>query len=342
VAQGKGVLITPNHSSHADCFPLYEASDQAQIPFYVMVAWQVFQRSNWIKQLALRHHGCFSVDREGTDMNALRKAREILESQPYPLVIFPEGEVYHTNERLTPFREGPAAIALMAAKKAQRPIVCIPCAMRYEYVEDPTPALLELMSRLEIALLWRPRPDLALQQRIYHLAEGLLALKEIEYCGQTFSGSLRQRLAQLSEFILGRIEARHGVHPDGSTVPERVKLLRQRVISQREKLPADDASQATLIDDLDDLFLVVQAFSYPGDYVVEQPNIERIAETLDKFEEDVLGVPSATIRGTRRATLTFGEPIPVAEQRDKRLTATALTKTIEDRVRGLLESSRGG
>jgi hypothetical protein len=249
---------------------------------------------------------------------------------------------YHTNERLTPFREGPAAIALMAAKKAQRPIVCIPCAMRYQYVEDPTPALLELMSRLEIALLWRPRPDLALRQRIYHLAEGLLALKEIEYCGQTSSGSLQQRIAQLNEFILGRIEARQGLNPDGSTVPKRVKLLRQRAISQLEKLPADDASRTTFIDDLDDLFLVVQAFSYPGDYVVEQPNIERIAETLDKFEEDVLGVPTATIRGTRRATVTFGEPIPVAEQRDKRLSATALTKTIEDRVRGLLESSRGG
>jgi len=39
---------------------------------------------------------------------------------------------------------------------------------------------------------------------------------------------------------------------------------------------------------MDDLFFVIQLYSYPGDYVAERPVIERIAETLDKFEEDVL------------------------------------------------------
>jgi len=42
--KGHGVLITPNHAGHADCFALYAAADQAETPFYVMVAWQVFQR----------------------------------------------------------------------------------------------------------------------------------------------------------------------------------------------------------------------------------------------------------------------------------------------------------
>ena len=43
---------------------------------------------------------------------AFRQAVEILQSRPNPLVIFPEGEVYHLNQRITPFREGPAAMAL--------------------------------------------------------------------------------------------------------------------------------------------------------------------------------------------------------------------------------------
>ena len=189
------MLITPNHSSHADCFSLYGAADALGIPFYVMVAWQVFQRSGWLRRLALRHHGCFSVDREGTDMNAVRRAREILQSGRYPLVIFPEGEVYHINARVTPFRDGPAAIALMAAKKASRPIVCMPCAMRYRYLQDPTPELLQLMDQLEQAIYWKPRPDLDLPLRIYHLAEGLLALKEVEFFGRTNSGAIPERLA---------------------------------------------------------------------------------------------------------------------------------------------------
>ena len=197
-ARGDGVLITPNHASHADCFSLYGASDALRMPFYVMVAWQVFQRSNWLRQLVMRHHGCFSIDREGMDMTAIRQAREVLQAGPYPLVIFPEGEVYHVNDRVTPFRDGPAAIALMAAKKSPHRVVCIPCAMKYRYVQDPTPELLALMDKLERAMYWKPRPDLTLTHRIYHLAEGLLALKEIEFYGHTSSGTLPERIGASS------------------------------------------------------------------------------------------------------------------------------------------------
>ncbi len=337
LAKGHGVLITPNHASHADCFALYEAADQVGAPFYVMVAWQVLHYGGWLKRMILRHHGCFSVDREGTDFNALRKAREVLESEPYPLVIFPEGEVYHINERVTPFREGPAAIALLAARKASRPIVCIPCAMKFRYVDDPTPELLEVMSQLEEALMWRPRPDLTFGQRIYHFAEGVLALKEIEFMGETYSGSVPERIANLIEFLLGRIEARHGMDPSGATVPERVKMLRREAIKQMEEHPDDDPARRQALEDLDDLFLVVQAFSYPGDYVAEKPTIERIAETLDKFEEDVLPAETATVRGSRRATVTFGEPIPVPAERGKKASATALTDLLERQVQSLLE-----
>ena len=145
VDQGQGVLITPNHASHADCHSLYAAADELGYPVYVMIAWQVFARDGWLRAMLLRHHGGFSIDREGTDLSAIRQAREILQSHKNPLFIFPEGDVYHCNSRITPFREGPAAIALMAARKADRNIVCIPCGMRYTYLEDPTPKLLELM-----------------------------------------------------------------------------------------------------------------------------------------------------------------------------------------------------
>ncbi len=339
VAQGKGVLITPNHSSHADCFALYGAAEALGIPFYVMVAWQVFDRGNWLRRLILQHHGCFSVDREGTDLNAVRQARDVLVSAPCPLAIFPEGEVYHVNDRVMPFREGPAAIALMAAKKADRPVVCVPCAIKYRYVEDPTPELTELMARLEQALFWRARPDLTLPQRIYHLAEGVLALKEIEFLGETHSGPVPARIRNLIEFVLGRVEARHGVDSGGATIPERVKAIRRAAIEALSQLPADDPARRQFEEDLDDAFFVVQAFSYPGNYVSEEPTIERIAETLDKFEEDVLGVTTATIRGTRRADVTFGEPIVVEAARSGKGAAHALTLQLEEQVQQLLDEA---
>jgi hypothetical protein len=80
-------------------------------------------------------------------------------------------------------------------------------------------------------------------------------------------------------------------------------------------------------------------FSYPGDYVAQQPSVERIAETLDKMEEDVLGFRTARIRGARKATIVFGEPIGVEGERGKKAAAAVLTRLLEERVQGLLDSS---
>ena len=77
--------------------------------------------------------------------------------------------------------------------------------------------------------------------------------------------------------------------------------------------------------------------SYPGNYVADEPSIERMAETLDKFEEDVLGYATARIRGARRATVTFGEPIPIEPRKGKKEAAAALTRMMEERVQALLD-----
>jgi hypothetical protein len=78
-------------------------------------------------------------------------------------------------------------------------------------------------------------------------------------------------------------------------------------------------------------------FSYPGDYVAENPSIERMAETLDKFEEDILSNKTATIRGRRRAVVSFGEPIDVTAI-PKSKTATAdLAQQLEKNVQALLD-----
>ena len=94
-----------------------------------------------------------------------------------------------------------------------------------------------------------------------------------------------------------------------------------------------DAQQA-----LDELYFVVQLFSYPGNYVAENPNIERIAETLDKFEENMLDVRTATVRARRRATITFGEPVAVQRDGKKKMTAASLTEILEAEVQKLLDA----
>jgi 1-acyl-sn-glycerol-3-phosphate acyltransferase len=338
ISRNEGVLITPNHSSHADATVMYRAAEQVGMPFYFMSAWQVLGTVTWLRSKILQHHGCFSVDREGTDMQAFRQAVTILKEKTNPLVIFPEGEVYHINERVTPFREGPAAIAITASKKADRPVVCIPCGIRYSYIDDPMPEMLLLMEQLESHIYWRPRPDLELPQRIYRLAQAVLALKEIEYLGQAQNMELSGRVTSLSVEVLEQWEKTYQVESGDHTIPERVKTLRQVAIARMEDTVETGATYQEAQQALDDLYFVVQLFSYPGDYVAENPKIERMAETLDKFEEDMLGVRTASIRGKRRAVISFGEPIGVDRNRKPKLTPSALTDQLEAGVQSLLDN----
>ena len=68
-----------------------------------------------------------------------------------------------------------------------------------------------------------------------------------------------------------------------------------------------------------------------------QPTIERLAETLDKFEEDLFDVRYPQIRGTRRVVIKFGEPIEPRASGDKRDSAAELTRSLEVRVQSLLD-----
>ena len=334
---GEGVMIMPNHSSHADPYVIYSAADQVGTALHVMATWHVFDDKSWLARWLLTKHGCFSVDREANDIGAFRLATSILQEKPEPLVIFPEGEIYHCNGRVTPFREGAAAIAVAAARKSKRPITCIPCAIRYSYVDDPTPSLLATMSELESSIFWRPKTTEPLDKRIYDFADVLLMVKELEYLKTTQSGRLPDRIASLREHILTNVEQRNEIESSSKSIPERVKAAR-KTIMEKELAGESGTEQANQLNhDMEDLFLVVQSFSYPGDYVDDHPSIDRMAETIDKFEEDVLKKTTADIKAERRVKVSFGEPVEVSSDRKVKSQTTTITTAIEQRVQQMLD-----
>ena len=339
--QGHGVLLTPNHAAHYDSAALYLAADQIDTPLYYMTAWQVFGMSSLWDQFLMQRLGCFSIDRESADRQAFKQALTILKEEPYPLVIFPEGDIYHITDRVTPFREGAAAVAIAAARKSQRPVSIVPCGIKFFYEEDPTQQLHELMTQLDQRLFLRPDQEKPLQQRIYRFAEALLALKEIEYRETTQTGPLAQRIRSLAETILQTMEKRHGVTVASSQVPERVKTLRQSIIrkidkAQRGNAKISAAESAALSREMDDLFFVMQLYSYPGDYLRDNPSVERLAETLDKFEEDVLDRDIPTVHGKRRVEIKFGEPMLVDAKLSGRSGVTDLTQQMHANVQQLI------
>lgn len=342
LARGNGVLITPNHSAHYDAPALYIAFDKVRQPLYLMTAWQVFGAATKLECLAMQRLGCFSIDREGTDRQAFKKAVDVLQSEPHPLVIFPEGDIYHTTDYCTPFREGAAAIALSAAKRGERPISIVPCGIRFMYVDDPSEQLLAAMQRIEERLYLRVAVDSPLPARIHRLAEAALALKELDYLGYTCSGRLRDRIRALLEAVVSRLERQHGITKVEGTPPERVKTLRQTIIRRLEDevSPPNEANGEArqLRCDMEDIFFAMQLYSYRGDYLVDNPSIERLAETVDKFEEDILGLDYPQIRGERRVEIRFAEPIELQPGKSRR-DAAELTGLLRSSVQALLDES---
>ena len=153
--------------------------------------------------------------------------------------------------------------------------------------------------------------------------------------------------------MINQRRERHNSKVSESTIPERVKQLRHMVIEElgtgvsSQDESQDGVTEEVLIQgqrDLEDLHLVTQLFSYPGDYLVENPSIERISETLDKLEEDALGKECAGARKPRKAIVTFGEPIDVTEylagnKGKARDAAGIITNKIDNALQTLLDEA---
>lgn len=336
IDQGHGVLITPNHSFHFDSYCLLRASDQIATPFYIMTAWQVFGLSTAWQQWVMQKNGCFSVNREGVDTESFKTAVDILQNRPQPLVIFPEGDIYHTNDHVTPFREGAAAIAMAAARKAHRPVSAIPVALRAEYLDDPIPSALRTLDQLERRLLWTPNPELPPVDRILRIASAALALKECEILGSVQSGDLPHRIQSLLESILVRHETKYEIKNPGRLPSDRIAEIRRRIIGNQKNGPLSKCQQLRAQRDMDEMFLATQLYSYRGDYLTAAPTPERIAETVDKLEEDLLKVTYPSVRAPRRVIVEFGKPNVVPNEKSNSPSPMELSAQWQQQVQDIL------
>jgi hypothetical protein len=240
-----------------------------------------------------------------------------------------------------------AFLAASAAKKKQegKTVWIVPAGLKYRFLDghDPMPVMLGLMDRLEHQFTWRNAREIPLVERIYRYAEALLTLKELEYFRQACSGPLPARIASLRSHILSGLEDRHfGRRHEQDAVPSRVNELRRRCLEVLKAPATSPETAAQLRRDLDDVFVAVQLFSYPGDYLREKPTLERVSEVLMKCEEDVLGSEVGAPHGPRRAVIKLGEPIDVGARLKAggklKPVVGAVTTELEGRIQALLDA----
>ncbi|MEO5916849.1 MAG: lysophospholipid acyltransferase family protein [Luteolibacter sp.] len=342
---GHSVMLAPNHSDHSDPHVVMEIASRHGMRPLFMAAREIFEVSP-IASWALQGMGVFSVDRDGPDLSAIKTAITLLEKAADPLVIFPEGEIYHHHRRLDPLNEGVASILLKAAARlpAGKNAYLVPVGLRFFHDTEVEATFSDRLSKLEDRIGWTPKPRMPIDDRIHRLGTGVLALKETEYLGQAGSGTVQDRLTRLCEELLTLAEGRYPRDAKAVTPPERVRALRFRIrrrLLDGEK-PPTPAERELLLDDLDRVFTALQAHSYIGDYLLEDPTLDRRAETILKLEEDLYGFPTYPI--DRTARVIAGEPICVSEMLVSGVLpakggALPLTELLEMRLDGLLSSA---
>jgi len=335
-AAGHGILIAPNHCRPCDPFVISELARQAGENPYTMASWHLFMQGRF-QAWVLRRAGVFSVYREGMDRAALGAATEILAKAERSLVVFPEGVISRTNDRLNVLMEGTSLIARSAAKKragATPPgqVVVHPVALRYTFGGSIDKALSPALDEIESRLSWRPQRSLPLVERITKVGLALLGLKEVEYLGTTQQGDIFQRADRLINHLLVPLEQEWlQARSDGSVV-NRVKRLRTAILPDLVSGELTEAERDRRWRQLADLYLAQQMSCYPRDYIHSDPRPERMLETVERFEEDL--TDKCRIYRPMKVVAHVGLAIPVSPSRERGAAEdpvmTALGGQIED------------
>ena len=336
IAAGHGVLITPNHCRDEDPFVLSALARKIGTPCFVVASAHLFM-GNKLLAFLLRRAGAFSIYREGMDKQAVQTSIEILETAERPLVIFPEGHISRTNDRLTPMLEGTALIARQAAKKRakeNKKVVVHPVAVRYSFPFDVDSAVTRKLDEIEQRLTWRPSRDLPLHERFRKIGAGLLALKELQYLGRTQEGTIAERIERLIDAILVPLEAEWTNGNGEGHVVARVKRLRSAILPDMIKGDLDESEKARRWRLLEDAELAQQLYHYPPNYVADGASTARMVETVERFEEDLTG--KITVHGPVEAKITVGDAIEVSRARESRGDADPLMAAIESQLRAML------
>ncbi len=336
---GHGILLTPNHPRACDPIVMGFLARHVACYMYAMASWHLFNQDRFTAW-AIRRMGGFSVYREGIDRQAIDMAIRILATAERPLVIFPEGSVTRTNDRLHALLDGVAFIAHAAAKRRTKSnpngkVVVHPVALKYRFLGDLPTALNPVLEVIEQRLSWQPQRELALIDRITKVGMALLTLKEIEYFGRPQVASVPDRLGGLIDRLLCPLEEQWlGGAQSGSAIA-RVKAVRMKIMPQMVEGSLCDEERATRWRHLADIYLAQQVSCYPPDYLITRPSVDRLLETVERFEEDL--TDQVRVHGPLKVIIQVAPAIPVGPRDRRGRSEDTLLGQIHARLQSMLD-----
>jgi 1-acyl-sn-glycerol-3-phosphate acyltransferase len=318
-AAGHSVLIAPSHCRPCDPEVVGLLCAHLRLPPNIMASWHLFMQGR-VQRFMLRAAGVFSVYREGIDREALRAATAFLAEGTRPLIIFPEGVVSRSNDRLGHLMDGTAFIARSAAKLRAKTdpsgkVVIHPIALHYYYDGDLRKTVEPVLSAIERRIGWHPQKEMKLVPRVKKFGEAALSIKEFEYFGQVQPGSIAERLPRLVDRVLGPWEKEYGLAMPDPEVVERVKRVRSAIVPTLIAGKLTRAEREHRWRQLADCYFAQQLACYPIGYLDGQPTVGRILETVERYEEDL--TDHATIHRPLRTVMDIGEAMEVSQEKPR-------------------------
>ena len=342
---GHGIMLAPNHPRPSDPIAMGLIVRAMRQPVYAMGSAHLFLQSRLYSWL-LPRIGAFSVYREGMDRESLKTAIDILANARRPLVIFAEGVITRTNDRLIDLQDGVAFMARSAARQraeADPPgqVVIHPLALRYTFKGDLEKALVPVLEKLELRLSWQPQRGKPLIERVVKLGHALLALKELEYFGEARTGPVPERVSRLLDGVLAPLEHEWLRAKGDGTVVNRVKKLRKAILPDLVAGEVADDERARRWKQLYDLEVAGQIYHFPPDYLGENPTPERLMETVERYEE-AMDPANMTVIRPLHLHFEIGEAIPVDPQRNKRAPSDPVMDSLRASLTAMLGISENG
>lgn len=337
-SKGDRLLFVINHPSHSDPQALSEVQRRLGVDACFMAAYDVFLRGR-LCAWCMQSMGNFSIDREGSDRKAMAAAIKVLAEGKKALNIFPEGNVYLTNDRLTPFLEGAAFIALKAQAAAEGAAVkIIPVSLKLTHLTAPRETITERMLQLgaDSGHTFPPGstsdPLGAVLGLGRHILGGYLKKHGLHGKLPADDPSLYRLLENFAANLVAETENALEISvAEGAPLTARIAKARAKI----HQLRSDPAAQPhpEIHGLADRAILALRIHGYLTPYLTERPTIDRYAETVERIAEDF---HSRTMppTGPRRAMASIGAPIDVrsylgAKSRDA---IAALTDEMERRV----------
>lgn len=356
---GRALLIA-NHPSESEPVVLYGLSRLLGQQFYFVATHEIFHGPRgWVTNRV----GAFSIHRGRPDRTSLRMSRMLLAEQDQKLVIFPEGETHMQNDLVLPFHSGAVQIGFWVlerleelGREPQLPVV--PVAVRYRYVDDPTPALARGLGRLEshLGLCPHEAPGGTLADRLVYAGVAVLEGIEREYAfppepRRIEAAALDARIATLYRHIGQRVARVVNVpFPQEEPVPVGMRMLFNATFDFQDALAEGESRYARRLHRrrtgaartcLHDLWRLQNFMVISGDCLAPPVSAERFGEVLWRLEVEVTG--RARTRPLREAVVRIGEPLALETRlphyrRNRREAVATCCGELEALLRGQLES----